>query len=113
VRLYRAVPMQPEIPWDMIRQFPPGGLQELLTQHARADLEVRARDVPAEHFDGLATGVGSPWKAICEAARDYDADLIVIGSHDHQALDHLLGTTAAKIVNHADRSVLVVRGPGT
>jgi nucleotide-binding universal stress UspA family protein len=36
-------------------------------------------------------------------------DLIVIGSHGYDALDRLLGTTAAKVVNHADRSVLVVR----
>jgi nucleotide-binding universal stress UspA family protein len=111
LRLFRAVPVQPEIPWDMIRQFPLGGLQELLDQHARADLETLAKDVPAEHLDGIATGMGHPWKAICEAARAYDADLIVIGSHGHQALDHLLGTTTAKVVNHADRSVLVVRPP--
>ena len=102
LRLYRAVAVQPEVPWDLIRQFPAGGLQELLVQHARTDLETRARDVPAEHFDGIATGVGIPWKAICEAARDYDADLIVVGLHGHQALDHLLGTTAAKLLNHTD-----------
>ena len=35
--------------------------------------------------------------------------MIVIGSHGYDTLDKVLGTTAAKIVNHADRSVLVVR----
>ena len=36
-------------------------------------------------------------------------DLIVIGSHGYGAIDRVLGTTAAKVVNHADRTVLVVR----
>jgi nucleotide-binding universal stress UspA family protein len=43
----------------------------------------------------------------------HDVDLIVIGSHGYGALDHVLGTTAAKVVNHADRSVLVVRPKGS
>ena len=52
---------------------------------------------------------GSPWSAICAAAREHDADLIVLGAHGYDAVDHILGTTAAKVVNHADRSVLVVK----
>jgi nucleotide-binding universal stress UspA family protein len=111
-RLFRAVPVQPEIPWDMIRQFPPGGLEELLAQHARADLDARARDVPPEQLDGVDIAIGTAWSAICAAARDYDADLIVIGSHGYGGVDRILGTTAGKVVNHADRSVLVVRGEG-
>ena len=37
------------------------------------------------------------------------ADLIVIGAHGYGRLDRLLGTTASKVVNHADRDILVVR----
>ncbi|HSQ62396.1 MAG TPA: universal stress protein [Polyangiaceae bacterium] len=110
IRLFRAVPIQPEIPWDLIRAFPPGGLEGLLSEQAKADLEARTREVPSEMLDGVATAVGTPWSAICSAARDYDADLVIVGSHGYSAVDHLLGTTAAKVVNHADRSVLVVRG---
>ncbi|HVU00723.1 MAG TPA: universal stress protein [Polyangiaceae bacterium] len=32
-----------------------------------------------------------------------------MGSHGYGTLDRVLGTTAAKVVNHAARSVLVVR----
>jgi universal stress protein F len=53
--------------------------------------------------------VGVPWQAVCSAAVDEHVDLIVIGSHGYGGVDHLLGTTAAKIVNHADRPVLVWR----
>jgi nucleotide-binding universal stress UspA family protein len=35
--------------------------------------------------------------------------MIVIGSHDYRLIDRIIGTTAAKVVNHADRPVLVVR----
>jgi len=110
VRLFRAIPVQPEIPWDMIREFPAGGLEGLLSQQAKADLQERARAVPPELLDGVATAIGTAWRSICEAARDYDADLVVLGSHGYGAVDRVLGTTAGKVVHHADRSVLVVRG---
>jgi nucleotide-binding universal stress UspA family protein len=44
-------------------------------------------------------------------ATDENVALIVIGAHGYQGLDRMLGTTAAKVVNHADRAVLVVRAP--
>jgi nucleotide-binding universal stress UspA family protein len=44
-------------------------------------------------------------------ATEEDVDLIVIGSHGYHDADRVLGTTAAKVVNHADHSVLVVRAP--
>jgi nucleotide-binding universal stress UspA family protein len=31
-----------------------------------------------------------------------------MGSHHYQGLDHVLGTTAAHVVNHARRDVFVV-----
>lgn len=110
IRLFRAVPVQPEIPWDLIRSFPPGGLEQLLGDHARADLRARAKSVPANLIDDVAVAVGVPWQAICAAGKDYAADMIVIGSHGYHGLDRVLGTTAVKVVEHADRTVLVVRG---
>ncbi|HEY3667075.1 MAG TPA: universal stress protein, partial [Polyangiaceae bacterium] len=49
-----------------------------------------------------------PWKMILEVAQDFEVDLIVIGSHGYKGWDHVLGTTAGKVVNHADRNVFVV-----
>jgi universal stress protein F len=54
--------------------------------------------------------LGAAWKVVLEAARTSDAGLIVIGSHGYQLIDDVLGTTAARIVNQADRCVLVVKG---
>jgi nucleotide-binding universal stress UspA family protein len=109
LRLFRAVPIQPEVPWDLVSKFPPGGLAAHLSEQAREDLDARARDLPPELFDGVEVEVGTPYRTIVDAARAYDADLVVIGSHGYSGLDRLIGTTAEKVVHHADRPVLVVR----
>jgi nucleotide-binding universal stress UspA family protein len=46
---------------------------------------------------------------VCETAKADGVDLVVIGSHGYGGIDRLLGTTAAKIVDHAPCSVYVVR----
>lgn len=52
--------------------------------------------------------IGRAHEIILETARDLDVDMIVVGSHGYQGWDRLLGTTAAKVANQADRNVLVV-----
>ena len=52
--------------------------------------------------------VGQPWRMILEAADELDADLIVVGSHGYHGLDRVIGTTAGKVANLAQRNVLVV-----
>jgi nucleotide-binding universal stress UspA family protein len=52
--------------------------------------------------------VGQPATVILQTAQDLDVDLIVLGSHGYRGWDRVLGTTAAKVVNLADRNVLVV-----
>jgi nucleotide-binding universal stress UspA family protein len=48
--------------------------------------------------------------AICAFAAEHAADLIVIGSHGHTGLMHLLlGSTAEQVVRHAHCPVLVVK----
>ena len=46
---------------------------------------------------------------ILKAAEDHDADLIIIGSHVPGFSDYFLGSTAARVVRHAQCSVLVER----
>ena len=83
---------------------------ELLAE-ARDDLDRIARSLPPEALGGVRAEFGVPWEVVCRIATEIQADLIVIGSHGYDLLDRMLGTTAAKVVNHAERSVLVVRGP--
>jgi nucleotide-binding universal stress UspA family protein len=52
---------------------------------------------------------GVPGQVIVEVADELHVDVIVIGSHGYHMVERILGTTAARIVNHAHCSVLVVR----
>lgn len=54
--------------------------------------------------------IGSPGQVVVDVAAELHMDLIVAGSHGYRILDRILGTTAARIVNHAHCSVLIVRG---
>jgi nucleotide-binding universal stress UspA family protein len=106
--LVRAVSLPTDVP-DEAYSLSPTELVERWKKDAARDLEARAATLPTDLVVHVLTRTGSPWSAICEAAREHEVDLIVIGSHGYDTLDHVLGTTAAKVVNHADRSVLVVK----
>jgi nucleotide-binding universal stress UspA family protein/mono/diheme cytochrome c family protein len=55
---------------------------------------------------------GNPARAIVTAAHTNDVDLIVMGTHGHGAVMHLvLGNVAERVVRTADCPVLTVRGP--
>lgn len=55
---------------------------------------------------------GTPFIQIIETARDKDVDLIIIASHGHTGVEHLLfGSTAEKVVRKAPCPVLSLREP--
>jgi len=47
--------------------------------------------------------------AILEVAEREDADLIVVGSHGHRGVGHLLGSVSRDLLQRAERPVLVVK----
>ena len=116
--LFRAVGVPHEIPVEAY-SMTPASLGELLEKDAKKYLDRMAATLPAGIVEQTYVHIGTPWQGICSAADQLEADLIVIGSHGYSGLDRVIGTTAAKVVNHAKQSVLVVRGlpdlapPGT
>lgn len=57
--------------------------------------------------------MGCAWNRIIGAAKSWNADLIVIGTHGRTGLKHaLMGSTAEKVVRHATCPVMVVHLPG-
>ena len=86
-----------------------GGGEEGLSR-ARADLRELGREIPVTQLEHLCAVDGVPWEQICLAARTYDADLVALGAHRYGPVERVLGTTVAKVVNHCERAVLVVRG---
>jgi universal stress protein F len=107
--LVRSVGLPPDVPQDFWKTTEEP-LLELLKHRAQKYLDEQTANVPEELLEKTSVLIGVPWQAICETARRDEAELIVVGSHGYAGLDHLLGTTAAKVVNHATCSVLVVRG---
>jgi nucleotide-binding universal stress UspA family protein len=106
--LFRSVAIPAELPSRALSSSPDQVAEILLTQ-AREDLQGLANRLDGTWVRGVRVDLGTPWRAILDAAKAENADLVVIGSHGYGGLDRLLGTTAAKVVNHADRSVMVVR----
>lgn len=82
-----------------------------LVELAHQDLQALRGTLTAPLPGEIHVRLGRPAQVICDVADAVAADLIVIGSHGFDALDRLLGTTAARVVNHAACSVLVVRPP--
>jgi nucleotide-binding universal stress UspA family protein len=107
--LFRAVGVPHEIPVEAY-SVSPATLAEMLEREAKKYLDKVAEATPRDMLAETLVHVGTPWQGICSAADQHKADMIVIGSHGYSGLDRLLGTTAAKVVNHAKQSVLVVRG---
>lgn len=106
--LFRSVGIPIDLPPEAL-SMSPAQLPEFLENRARQELEELVRSLPSELVRGMSVHVGVPWEAICRVAREVEADLIVLGSHGFSGIDRLIGTTASRVVNHADRSVLVVR----
>lgn len=76
-----------------------GYLQRLRQEVLDGDLQVRPL---------VRNGV--PFQEITRLASSLDADLIILPTHGHTGLKHvLLGSTAERVVRHADCPVLVVR----
>jgi len=109
VVLFRAIGVPHDLPVEAFA-VSPEDLVGVLEQRARQELGAlagRAEGIPCE----IRVAVGTAWEGICRVAREVDAAVIVIGSHGYGGLERLIGTTAARVVNHADRSVFVVRAP--
>jgi universal stress protein F len=106
--LLRSVGLPPDVPQDFWKKTDEP-LLDLLKRRASEYLDECAAAVPRDLLERCEVAVGAPWQTVCDTARRIEADLVVIGSHGYAGFDRVLGTTAAKVVNHAPCSVLVVR----
>ena len=108
LHLIRAITIPPEFPPAAAASHAdelPAHLERMAIEQLSALIR-RAPNV-AIAAPIVATGP-QPWRLILENARRLDADLIVLGSHGYGGWDRVLGTTAGKVANLADRNVLVV-----
>jgi universal stress protein A len=67
--------------------------------------------IETELIEKILVRNGAPFREITDAARTLKADLIVISTHGYSGLAHVfMGSTAERVVRHAECPVLVVRG---
>ncbi len=85
----------------------PSDLTARSMEDARARLEETVADLGISAEIDVCSG--HPATAILESAKDRKADLIIIASHRPGFGDFLIGSTAARVVRHAQCSVHVVR----
>lgn len=103
----------PSAPLEEVPPWPVGTLgTERLMNEAVRRIAQAAADALAP--TGLAIEVkvreGAPGAEIVSEAREYGADLIVVGSHGYGPIKRaLLGSVASYVTNHAPCSVQVVR----
>lgn len=84
--------------------------QELVNS-AREELnKLCAREIGARARFQVQAREGVPWPEVIAAARETNADLIILATHGWTGLKHgLLGSVAERVVRHAPCPVLVVR----
>ncbi|MFV2053350.1 universal stress protein [Aliiroseovarius sp. YM-037] len=75
-------------------------LNDLVTEEIGAEANKSVRHIVA---------VGTAYDVILATAKKAGSDLIVIGAHQPELSDYLLGPNAARVVRHSDCSVYVVR----
>ena len=98
----------PYIPDEADLDFP---TQEEIEQHAKqqmtAQIEKRA-GITARRF----VGRGMPSEEICDFAKAHEIDLVVMATHGHTGLKHmLLGSTTERVVRLAPCPVLSIHHP--
>ncbi len=109
ILLFHTVPAPTQISPPGVFVAPPQfHVQEWITS-AEETLRDLEDSIPEELRDGIKVEIGTAADCVCETARTYCADLVVIGAHQYGLLARALGTTAARIVNRMDRPVFVVR----
>lgn len=84
-----------------------------MDERAKEELSKLAQqEIPAEIKRQVIIKTGKPFVEIIETAAEEDIDLIIIATHGHSGVEHILfGSTAEKVVRKAPCPVLTLREP--
>lgn len=83
-----------------------------LNSRAKEELNNLAKTIDPSLTVETLIETGKPFVEINDIARDKDIDLIIIATHGHTGMEHLLfGSTAEKVVRKAPCPVLTLREP--
>ena len=97
-----------EVGFPSLAALPPANDYERVRRERLATLHKRVSASGAKASAKLR--VGKPYFEITRAAKEFAVDLIIISTHGHTGLSHVfLGSTAERVVRHAECPVLTIR----
>jgi nucleotide-binding universal stress UspA family protein len=86
-----------------------------LEMDKRAEEELKSlanKEIPSNINIKTIIKTGKPFIEIIETASEEDVDLIIIATHGHSGVEHILfGSTAEKVIRKAPCPVLTLRAP--
>lgn len=87
----------------------PKEMAETIKNDFKNNLQVLIDKVFKDHKIRTFVEVGQPYEIILKVATEWEADLIVIGTHGKSGISHLLmGSIAEHVVRHSKIPVLIV-----
>jgi universal stress protein A len=91
--------------------IPTAGIE--MDKRAKEELDKLAeKEIPSDLSVKKLIKTGKPFIEIIETASEEDVDLIIIATHGHTGVEHILfGSTAEKVVRKAPCPVLTLREP--
>lgn len=114
VRLYKGklylITVVPEVDMIIPAVHLPKDFGRKTREEAKKRLDTFSKQhVPEDITVETFVKQGAIYKEILGLAEDCKADIIIMASHKPEIKDYLLGANAARVVRHANCSVLVVR----
>jgi glycine betaine transporter len=101
---------EPFIPMPEMSAVDVGLIQAQVRESSQRQLRELQVSLPEEVTCEATIRLGRPFVEIVQAAKDLDADLIIISTHGRTGISHvLLGSTAERVAQRADCPVMIVR----
>ena len=106
----RVLTVVPNFGMSIVEQYFPEGFEKEMAGKVMETLKSFIKEnvpdgVDVQHI----VGEGTIYEVILKISAETKADLIVMASHRPELKDYLLGPNAARVVRHANCSVMVVR----
>lgn len=102
--------IQPYIPIPEMTGVDVELIEAQMREAAERELKVVRQALPTDVASEQVLRIGHPQTEIVKAAKELNADLIIVSTHGRSGLAHVfLGSTAERVIRHAGCPVLVVR----
>ena len=87
----------------------PGELADMIKNDYKKNQQMLIKKVFKNHKVWNFVEKGKPFEVIIKVAEEWDADLIVLGTHGRTGLSHLLvGSVAEKVIRHSEKPVFII-----